>query len=658
MRRWVLRAKELRDLGEDLPMNDRCRRILGSKSMLLFSEMLSASGYGDQQICKDIAGGFELLGTMPRSGVMPEKTVVASVSIDELRQVAHLNQRATWAAVADSGRKSESKVVLEEIYRLTQEECAKGWMRGPYKLGDIPCDSALTPRFGVTQSSSDATKGTVTKVRPIDNFTASLANMTNSGSETILPHGVDLVVAALVYRVRKLKRLGKDAQLLARTVDLRKAYKQLPLSDNALRDSYICVFNPGTGEPEIYQCLVLPFGAKPSVMGFCRTSLALWWLGVKVFWFHWTVYFDDFVLVCSALESKHLDLLQNAFFCLMGWETSAEKDVGFSTVARALGVEIDLAECRLNLVTVCNTEARKKSLSDCITNIIQSGGAQARDFESLRGRLNFAEGQIFGRGANLRMRALAKACKRAGFVKVSGDLLEALLYLRDRVVLDEPRRVTTAKRMCYHLYTDASLEGGVSGLGGILFNASQLVINWFAETVGAGLLETINPDGKEGFIYEMEVCAAVQGVCRLCASLRSADIVLFCDNEAALAALIACKSDSPFVTTQLSQLCNLEAALDLNIWFERVPSASNPADEPSRMKLGALAASSRVRWSPEVPAQQPPCFDGGLREHFACWKSCWTNLTCWTTLCDAGLKPAVKLRLRVPPRSKKRECEC
>ena len=47
---------------------------------------------------------------------------------------------------------------------------------------------------------------------------------------------------------------------------------------------------------------------------------------------------------------------------------------------------------------------------------------------------------------------------------MSGDLLEALLYLRDRVVLDEPRSVTTAKRMCYHLYTDASLEGGVSGL--------------------------------------------------------------------------------------------------------------------------------------------------------------------------------------------------
>ena len=80
----------------------------------------------------------------------------------------------------------------------------------------------------------------------------------------------------------------------------------------------------------------------------------------------------------------------------MGWETSAEKDSGFSAVARALDVEIDTAECRLGLVKVCNTEARKKSFSDFITNIIQSGGAPARDFESLRGRLNFAEGQILG----------------------------------------------------------------------------------------------------------------------------------------------------------------------------------------------------------------------------------------------------------------------
>ena len=64
-------------------------------------------------------------------------------------QVAHLNQKAPWAAVADSGRKSESKAVLEEIYKLTQEECAKGWMRGPCKLGGTYLETLPCPLVSV-----------------------------------------------------------------------------------------------------------------------------------------------------------------------------------------------------------------------------------------------------------------------------------------------------------------------------------------------------------------------------------------------------------------------------------------------------------------------------------------------------------------------------
>ena len=161
---------------------------------------------------------------------------------------------------------SESKAVLEEIYKLTQEECAKGWMRGSYKLGDIPFDSASTPLFGVTQTSSDASKDTITKVRPIDKFTARFAD---SGSETIMPHGVDLVVLHSCTVLGALGVLGK-VRIFCKDCRLEKSIRIIPLSDNALCDSYICVFNPATGEPEIPQCLVLPFGAKPSVMGFCH----------------------------------------------------------------------------------------------------------------------------------------------------------------------------------------------------------------------------------------------------------------------------------------------------------------------------------------------------------------------------------------------------
>ena len=97
---------------------------------------------------------------------------------------------------------SESKAVLEEIYKPTQEECAKGWMRGPYKLGDIPFDSASTPMFGVTQTSSDASKGTITKVRPKQWQRDDRAPRRGPGC------------AAPVYRHRCLRRLGKGSHLL------------------------------------------------------------------------------------------------------------------------------------------------------------------------------------------------------------------------------------------------------------------------------------------------------------------------------------------------------------------------------------------------------------------------------------------------------------
>ena len=146
--------------------------------------------------------------------------------------------------------------------------------------------------------------GQVTKIRPIDDFTESLANLTNSGNETIAPHGIDVVISSFGLRIRLERKMGRQPSMVARTIDLRKAYKQLPLSEAALRDSYLCVYNPESGEPEAYQSRVLPFGAKPAVQGFCRVSHAIWRLGVRLLSLQWSVFFDDFVLGCMALEGK------------------------------------------------------------------------------------------------------------------------------------------------------------------------------------------------------------------------------------------------------------------------------------------------------------------------------------------------------------------
>ena len=109
---------------------------------------------------------------------------------------------------------------------------------------DLPPQSILTRRFGVVQSSFDSEKGSVRKVRPIDDFTASLANLTSGSEETIAPHRVDVILAGLVFRAKTARRAGVPEGLVAKTVDLRKAYKQLPLSESARKDAYLSVWCP------------------------------------------------------------------------------------------------------------------------------------------------------------------------------------------------------------------------------------------------------------------------------------------------------------------------------------------------------------------------------------------------------------------------------
>ena len=148
-----------------------------------------------------------------------------------------------------------------------------------------------------------------------------------------------------------------------------------------------------------------------------------------------------------------------------------------------------------------------------------------------------------------------------------------------------------------HLYTDASFENGRGGLGAVLYNSDGLLLRWFAETLDQEMISSLNVEGKKGFIYELEALAAVRGVLDLCTKLVPVhtDLVLFLDNDAALRALIKSNSSSPVLQDLLLRLNEFEMAHDVNIWFERIASASNPADAPSRDDISHLPPSFRVR---------------------------------------------------------------
>ena len=65
-------------------------------------------------------------------------------------------------------------------------------------------------------------------------------------------------------------------------------------------------------------------------------------------------------------------------------------------------------------------------------------------------------------------------------------------------------------------------------------------------------------------------------------------VVIFCDNEGAKGAILKGYSRSKWLHDIACKIAAAEEAASLFIWYSRVPSESNPADDPS------------VAWLPET----------------------------------------------------------
>ena len=78
----------------------------------------------------------------------------------------------------------------------------------------------------------------------------------------------------------------------------------------------------------------------------------------------------------------------------------------FSNSFSALGVCIHLEKFAFGQLEFSNTEKRAKELSTTITEILERGTLTVLQSQKLRGRMEFADGQLFGRMGRLCMRAV------------------------------------------------------------------------------------------------------------------------------------------------------------------------------------------------------------------------------------------------------------
>lgn len=134
--------------------------------------------------------------------------------------MADISKHAIWRATG----KCKDEDLAKDVHRITLEERDRGWLKGTFSLSEPPVGAILTQRFGVKQSTTLSDGSRTYKTRPIDDFSESLVNSTNSMDETIQPMGIDMVLAALALRFRSW---GPE-ELQGKTIDLRKACKTCP----------------------------------------------------------------------------------------------------------------------------------------------------------------------------------------------------------------------------------------------------------------------------------------------------------------------------------------------------------------------------------------------------------------------------------------------
>ncbi|CAE7836630.1 unnamed protein product [Symbiodinium sp. CCMP2592] len=567
-------------------MPKHLKAVLKGKRLLVFGEMLVACGYGDSSIASEIGEGFDLTGPIPASGGLFKPVVEpASMTKECLRAAAS----AVRAGILRATERVCSSELAQEVHDITKEEVDRGWLEGPVPLEQLSETCSLSRRFGVEQRS-----GGKRKVRPIDNLSESFINSTVSRTESIQPHGLDVVCAGIAYRLRVRERFGRASVPKLKIIDLHKAYKQLGISLDAIQDSFLCVPNPETGKPSIYACHVLPFGSSASVAAFCRSTMGLWHLGCALLLIHWTVFYDDFIVLNEASSTKHLDMVLNCFWDLLGWTVARDKESDFDYFARALGVKICFQSERVFVVE--NTPERKAELDETITRLLGLEWVEQHELTSLRGRLQFVEGQIHGRRSGRFMQLLSRRADFIGGSAMDSDLQAALTFLKDRVVGAPPRVISARRENAWFIFTDAAYGDGQTnscGLGGVLVAPDGKPIRFFSCLFNDDALEGLRFGDVQSPIYFLEGLAVVVALHVWNSLVQGSEAVCFVDNEAAKSAFIAGKSPCVHFSALSEWLSDWEERASSFPWFERVSSAANIADGPSRDDCSHLAGVRR-----------------------------------------------------------------
>ena len=115
-------------------MDPLVTKAVASKRILLFEEMLSATGFPNMGLVDELRLGAELVGEIPATGMLPGKLVPA---LSTLEEVTCKSKRIRSKVEADTQSSGDSDVD-KQVWQKTLDEVADGWLFGPLHSNEVP----------------------------------------------------------------------------------------------------------------------------------------------------------------------------------------------------------------------------------------------------------------------------------------------------------------------------------------------------------------------------------------------------------------------------------------------------------------------------------------------------------------------------------------
>ncbi|OLP75775.1 hypothetical protein AK812_SmicGene44377 [Symbiodinium microadriaticum] len=602
-----LRYEEAR-LHSTLP--DHAREVVKGKNLLLWAKLLEETSFPDKGVF-ELMKGVDLVGKPDKSPLFETKEVPAKSS------EALLLESAKWRRERLKSRDPHKGDVeaTQQLWECTLKDRDNGFLCGPFydeesvkeHLGvdEFVCSR----RFVIEQGTPEKLK-----LRPIDNYKEGGVNEAYHSLEKLALFDTDWMLAMATYIARvsdsascieivlstgetlrgELHPFWRERKPVwqGRTLDLEKAYRQVPLSTGSLKLGVVMVTNPESGRPVFFVAQSLPFGASSSVFAFNRLSRSILHLSWTLVGMISGCFYDDFPLLEKDTSAK---LTTESFEHLLrriGWKYSCDPDKykGFEDTFDPLGIRLTAKDIADGVVTLQNKASRLDKMKDAFIRFGLSGQWNLREVQSLQGQVNFALGFASGRALKMLQRALGSFIREPE-VRTAADL-RALCEFGIKLLENCKPQVFGCRgpERPVLIFTDAAYEKGVASYGVVLvdpFTSSRLV---GGGKIAPALVDFWKLDSPDQVIGQAEAFAVVLARRALSRFITGRRVLYFIDNEGAREVLIKGSSKSRTLLLLGSIFFEMENKDQSLTWLERVPSASNIADAPSRGEIHETAA--------------------------------------------------------------------